>query len=261
MEDKIYNPLQLRELFHLEFLRWLARKVKPGCYAVKGGVNLRFFFNSFRYSEDMDLDVKTIGVDTLRDVVMAILQLNSFQSGLKPFGIEKVVPPDITKAKQTQTTQRFKVHLITAAGEDLFTKIECSRRGFKGRAVVEPVASAVLREYKLAPLLISHYDSVSAFVQKVAALANRAALQARDIFDLYILTSQINLPELKQVKTSVGKNTLREARQRLFEVSFSHFRDTVLAYLSQADQRAYNSEAGWDEVKLRVAAFLAELEK
>jgi hypothetical protein len=39
-----YAPLQLWELFHLEVLRRLAQKLKPGQYALKGGVNMRFFF-------------------------------------------------------------------------------------------------------------------------------------------------------------------------------------------------------------------------
>ncbi len=34
-----YNSLQMREVFHMEFLRQLARKVKDRDYAVKGGVN------------------------------------------------------------------------------------------------------------------------------------------------------------------------------------------------------------------------------
>jgi hypothetical protein len=50
-----YAPLQLWELFHLEVLRRLAQKLKPGQYALKGGVNMRFFFGSPRYSEDIDL--------------------------------------------------------------------------------------------------------------------------------------------------------------------------------------------------------------
>ena len=62
----IYNSLQLREVFHLEFLRWLGRSVKSEAYAVKGGVNLRLFFRSFRYSEDMpngeDKDINNSGV-------------------------------------------------------------------------------------------------------------------------------------------------------------------------------------------------------
>jgi len=56
----MYTHLQLREVFHLEFLRWFGKRVRTNYYALKGGVNLRFFFNSFRYSEDMDLDTHTI---------------------------------------------------------------------------------------------------------------------------------------------------------------------------------------------------------
>jgi len=39
METITYNSLQLREVFHLEFLRWLGRKMKVKHYAVKGGAN------------------------------------------------------------------------------------------------------------------------------------------------------------------------------------------------------------------------------
>ena len=128
MEKTIYNQLQLRELFHIEFLRWFTRKVKPEMYALKGGSNLRFFYNSFRYSEDMDIDVKGIEVEALKDMVMKILSNASFQEIFKTFGVAKVVVPNMIKAKQTQTTQRFKVHLVTFSGEDLFTKIEFFQR-------------------------------------------------------------------------------------------------------------------------------------
>jgi len=124
MEREVYNPLELREVFHLEFLRQLNIKLKTKYYALKGGTNLRFFYRSCRYSEDMDLDVKQVSIETLKEKVKEILESRSFQDNLKVYGIREVVPPDITKAKQTLTTQRFKVHLITYAGEDLFTKIE-----------------------------------------------------------------------------------------------------------------------------------------
>ena len=74
-----YSSLQLREIFHLEFLRWLSRKVTAEHYALKGGANLRFFFKSIRYSEDMDLDVQKIKLETLKEVVMKILKAPSFQ--------------------------------------------------------------------------------------------------------------------------------------------------------------------------------------
>ena len=166
MKEEIYTPLQLREVFHLEFLRWFGRRIKPEHYALKGGVNMRFFFSSFRYSEDIDLDIHSVEVDVLRDAVMKILQSVSFQEGLRPFGIERIIPPAIAKAKQTETTQRFKIHLITPANEDLFTKIEFSRRESKGNIVVQPVSTLIMRLYKLSPLVVSHYDIQSAIIQK-----------------------------------------------------------------------------------------------
>lgn len=57
MNDKFYTSLQIREAFHLEFLRSFGRKLAADRYCLKGGVNLRLFFRSIRYSEDMDIDI------------------------------------------------------------------------------------------------------------------------------------------------------------------------------------------------------------
>lgn len=260
MEKKIfYNPLQLREIFHLEFLRWFGRKIRADYYALKGGVNLRFFFNSFRYSEDMDLDVQNVKVDILRDTVTKILKAVSFQESLKPFGIERVIPPDITKAKQTQTMQRFEVHLITPAGEDFYTKIEFSRRGFKGNRIVESISNIILRKYKLTPLLVPHYDMISTVTQKIEALATRALIQVRDIFDLYMLSSQFNFSGREEVKLSNAK--IKKAYENIFEISYEQFCDTVVSYLPKEDQEIYNTQSLWDEIKLKTANFIEELQR
>jgi len=254
-----YNPLQLRELFHIEFLRWLGRKVKAENYAVKGGVNLRFFFKSFRYSEDMDLDARNIRVIQLKEVVMSILDAPTFQDNLSPFGIIRTVAPDIARAKQTETTQRFKIHLISSSGEDLFTKIEFSRRGFAGNVVVGALDDAILRAYRLAPLLVPHYDIDSAIAQKLHALAARKTVQARDIFDLYVLSSQYaggNKPT-----GSIKTDSLSKAYERVFDLEFKQFRDTVVSYLSSEDQAVYNKPESWEEVRLKVAHFIEEVRK
>lgn len=249
-----YDFLQLREVFHLEFLRRFGRLVKAEKYAVKGGVNLRFFFKSFRYSEDMDIDARGMGVAQLRDAVMKILQDRTFQDNLKPFGIAGIMPPDMSRAKQTETTQRFKVHIIASSGEDLFTKIEFSRRPFAGDAVVETVDGNVLRAYKLAPLLAPHYDCRSAVEQKLGALALRPSAQARDIFDLYVLSTQYDAR--KNGAFRIEPDCLSKAHERLFDVEFERFRDTVISYLSADDQAAYDKPASWEDVRLKVADFI-----
>ena len=255
-----YTHLQLREVFHIEFLRWLGRKVKAQCYSIKGGVNLRFFFKSFRYSEDMDLDIHAIKVAELKETVMKILTAAAFQDNLKPFGIAKVVPPDIGKAKQTETTQRFKIHLISSSGEDLFTKVEFSRRGLAGKAVTGAIDDAILRAYKLAPLLAPHYDAQSAIIQKMDALAGRSVAQARDIFDLYLLSSQYNA-RAKEGKSDIKSGALTKAYERVFEVEFEQFRDTVVSYLSAEDQPVYDNPRSWEDIRLKTANFIEEVRK
>ncbi len=256
MNNTIYTPLQIREIFHLEFLRSFSRKIEAKHYVLKGGVNLRLFFQSIRYSEDMDIDIQGIRVARVQKIVMEILSARAFLDGLKSFGIQKVIPPDILKAKQTETTQRFKIHLLTESGTDLFTKIDFSRRGVKGTIVVEPVSAQILRPYKMAPLLVSHYETASAVEQKVHALAQRSILQARDIFDLFILSSQYTSSDHK-----IDKAILKKAHDNIFLIEFTQFRDTVVAYLESEDQKAYSQSNVWDEIKLKTAHFLEEFKK
>jgi hypothetical protein len=255
MNTSIYSPLQIREVFHLEFLRWLSRKLEAGHYALKGGVNLRLFFKSFRYSGDMDIDIAGPRVERVTKTAMEILMTRGFTDSLKSFGIERVVAPDMTKAKQTETTQRFKIHLLTTAGENLFTKIEFSRRGFKGSLVAELVSSAVLRAYKMVSFIIPHYDASSAVTQKIQALAGRTAIEARDIFDLFILSSQY---EPKRNKIEVSRTTFKAAHDNIFLIGFTQFRDQVVAYLALEEQKTYSAPEAWDEIKLKVAHFLEE---
>ncbi|MGB7568386.1 MAG: nucleotidyl transferase AbiEii/AbiGii toxin family protein [Chitinivibrionales bacterium] len=252
-----YNHLQLRELFHLEFLRRLALKLKPSQYVLKGGVNMRFFFGSPRYSEDMDLDAQGVGVQVLRDTAMAILTAPSLRETLASFGVESIIAPDISKAKQTETTQRFKIHLTTTADEDLFTKIEFSRRGIAKGVKVETVRAEIMRVLRLPPLMCPHYDAEAAMLQKIEAVAGRSATQARDIFDLYLLITQASPPK-KQ--TGPGKTELlKKAIKNIYSVDFNQFKDTVLLYFPYEERRFYDDIGRWDEIRLIASQCIEEL--
>jgi predicted nucleotidyltransferase component of viral defense system len=252
MNNRTTIPLALRELFHLEFLRRLSRKLRPRQYALKGGVNLRFFFRSPRYSEDMDLDAA--GTDTLRlkDIVMEILGEAAFRDTLKSYGIAELVPPDLRTAKQTDTTQRFKVHLVTTSGTDLFTKIEFSRRrsDLTG-TTTEQVRTEVLREYLAAPVLCPHYTADTAYVQKLKALAERSTLQARDVFDLHVLGTQVI--SVADAAGALEKSILHKAHDNLFRIDYPQFADTVLAFLTEDQAAQYEEPARWDELRLNVS--------
>lgn len=255
----MYTQLQLREIFHLEFLRYLAADMPPQLWALKGGVNLRLFFKSVRYSEDMDIDVQGQPVASVQKRVLRILNSPSFRGNLKTYGIAGVVPPDMAAAKQTATTQRFKVHILTASGEDYFTKVEFSRRGFAGEAVTEAVPAALLRPYSMAPLIVQHYPAALAAAQKISAVLSRSVLQARDIFDLYLLSSQVKPGEAQVPLPSRGE--LARARESILEPDFEMFRDSVAAYLSPEHRDMYAAPQAWDEIKLKAADFVEELDE
>ncbi len=255
----MYTQLQLREIFHLEFLRYLVADLPTGLWALKGGVNLRLFFKSIRYSEDMDLDITGLPVESVKKRVMRLLNSPSFRENLKTYGITEIKPPDLLKAKQTSTTQRFKVHLVTASGEDYFTKVEFSRRGLQGAPLTEAIPAQVLRPYAMAPLLIPHYPAPVAAAQKITAVLDRTVLQARDIFDLYLLSTQVQ--PSAGIAELPGKAALAHARESILAPGFEQFRDAVAAYLAPEDRKQYSLPAAWDEVKLRAAEFVAELEK
>jgi len=256
----MYNSLQQREVFHLEFLRWLGHKIDSRYYALKGGVNMRFFFGSIRYSEDMDLDLAEVRVDVIQGIVLQILKSQNFVDNLRPYSIQSISVPDMVKAKQTETTQRFKIHLMTFAGEDLFTKVEFSRRGLKDGITASAVPDSILRDYKLIPIIVPHYNAMAATIQKISALASRPAVQARDIFDLYILSPKLNDPEINSLKTP-KKEKLERAYENLFSVTFGQFRDSVVSFLSPDEQTSYSSSLFWDEIKLKVANLLEQLIK
>lgn len=111
--------------------------------------------------------------------------------------------------------------------------------------------------YKLPPLVVAHYNIQSTIRQKLNAIAYRAIVQARDIFDLYILSSQYNPTETVRLKINGDKK--RKICENIYRVSFEQFRDTALAYLSEEDQAMYNSVGLWDDVKLKVINFIEEL--
>ena len=176
---------QVIEVFHLHFVRLLCSGPDKDRFAIKGGCNLRFFFESVRYSEDIDLDVARMQVHALKEKVSRILTGPALSLPLKSRGI---AVGEVSAPKQTETTQRWKVGL-SAEGRSLplHTKIEFSRRKTTEEAKVEPVAASVLADYQLMPLLAPHYPLGAALRQKISALVGRSAVQARDVFDLGVL--------------------------------------------------------------------------
>jgi predicted nucleotidyltransferase component of viral defense system len=113
----MWNERQIIEIFHLLFLRAFGARIDKALFVLKGGCNLRFFLKSIRYSEDMDLDIHTMTVGTLRNNIRRLLDAPSFVQTLRAQGIEIA---RTSLPKQTNTTQRWKLALrITESGAEV----------------------------------------------------------------------------------------------------------------------------------------------
>ena len=248
----MYTPRQYVEQFHLLFLDQFGRRVDKKLYAPKGGCNLRFFFGSLRYSEDMDLDVAgALGRDLLREKVESALVSKPFSEILRARGIAM---GRCSAPKQTETTQRWKLTL-SAAGCDvpLPTKVEFSRRGMGDDVQFEAVDPAIVAAYRLGPILANHYPAEAAFRQKIGALLSRRETQARDVFDLSLLVrSGVDIQRLRQEL----QPRVADIQDKLMSVSFEMFRSQVLAFLSPEYQGQYDSPDVWDRMVLEVVEAL-----
>jgi hypothetical protein len=232
------------ELFHLAFLGELGGKLDRGLYAIKGGCNLRFFFHSVRYSEDLDIDIGKTASGTLRRKVDQILASRSLQLTLGAHGIALGA---VTHPKQTETTQRWKVQLELAEGA-AHTKIEFSRRGLNEGVEFAAVDRGLLGGYGLSPMLLSHYGRQAAVQQKIAALVGRSETQARDVFDLELLLSAPGDLD----PTAVDAKLRAAAVDRALAVDYRTFKSQVLAFLPADQQRVYSSCETWEQLVLHV---------
>src|SRR2546422_194959 len=173
MMRNVLSDRQIVELFHLHFVRLLCAGADRHRFGIKGGCNLRFFFESVRYSEDIDFDVTGIPEHTLKEKVNRVLGGPALAMPLRSRGISIGA---VTAPKQTETTQRWKVGLSIGATLPLHTKLEFSRRQTTEGAVVEPVSAGVLAEYQMMPVLAPHYPLPSALRQEGGAMNAPEAL-------------------------------------------------------------------------------------
>ena len=243
-------------MFHLVFLRALVAKGDDKArIALKGGCNLRFYFGSVRYSEDIDFDVSVIAKDTLENKVERLLRSPMVTAPLKTKGIEITEP---TAPKQTQTTQRWKLGLRAAGiSVPLRTKVEFSRRNTPAEAAFERVDDEVLRPYGLPAFLATHYTLSAAITQKIHALAERTEPQVRDLFDLHLLFAR---PESERLAlTAVQQTWLPAAIEHALDMSFDEYRSKVVAYLEPAHLELYSDRSAWDLLQDVVIARLEEL--
>lgn len=248
------KAFELREFFHLTFLRHFSYRLTGRAYAVKGGICLRFFHGSPRLSEDMDLDVLSrIGVGTLQKAVDTVLGSGALASSL---AVEGILGVSATKPKQTTTTQRWKVTL-RLQGDPLQTKIEFSRRSDQLQYQTGVPNSEILSQYKCSLFAAQFYDGGQVAGQKIGALAASGRNVVRDLFDLHHLIFVMSVDLAKATK-GMKKKELESAIEKIEGFSFKDFVEQVRPYLTEELVAAYNDPASFERMKNETSGKLLE---
>ena len=135
------SHVQVVEFFHVAFLEVLSKRLDPARYVFKGGANLRYFFDSQRYSEDIDIDLLGRQSWPLEKKVDDVLESGALKALLRFGGLAVA---EFSTPKQTETARRWKVALeVSGHSEQIRTKIEFSNRnGGDRRYSLDPVPSS-----------------------------------------------------------------------------------------------------------------------
>ncbi len=252
----VRSPLQLVEIFHLLFLRVLERAYERKNFVVKGGVNIRAWFGSARYSEDMDIDAIAGEPHSLESAVDKLVAGRDFELLLKQQGLEI---SSSSKPKMTDTTQRWKF-VLAAPGMamPLRTKVEFSwREDGSEPYLLEPVRSELAKDYGIPAASANHYTAAAAIRQKIKALAFRRESQARDVWDLdHLFRQPASDPRPLPAPFS---RLLEVAEDRIWRIDLAQFVGQVRAYLGPADQEVYGAAEEWDRIRTSVLERLLEL--
>lgn len=244
-------PVQVAESFHLAFLQALATRANLTAWALKGGGNLRFFFMSDRFSEDIDLDTFDIEPWAFQERVDQALASDLLKRTLGLLGsrIEYVNPKE-----RSETKSKWVIGLRHQSETDpVYTQIEVSHRAYPYRDFikVEPVGPAAIAPYAAALRrpTFGHYLPRAAIAQKIDALRGRDVRQPRDVFDLDVLFRAA--PEAV-VRGDISEADIRAAITRVVEIGYDEFRAKVLSFIEPAAVPLYEPVRAWEDMQMAV---------
>lgn len=249
-----WPTIELVEFFHLSFLGVLQVRLDQTRYILKGGANLRYFYSSPRSSEDIDFDAVQIDRATLEAKVDGVLASRPLALTLRT---QDLAVTAITKPKQTETTQRWKLTLAAAGRSELIrTKVEFSHRAPDDRCQLDQIPPEIAARYTLRSPTVRRYLPSAVIEQKIAALTGRRETQVRDIFDLDLLFRR--WPTAVKPGT-ISPDRLEIAIERTLELPFESYESLVVRFLDADLVELYNRPEAWSQMQDHVAEKLAAL--
>lgn len=202
----------IREYFQLLFLRYLySQKLQGMKVFFKGGTAIRFLFNSFRFSED--LDFTGLGrMKKIEEVLKQILPDCEKESGFK------IVVKDEKLFEEVGVGYRLVLQPNELVKQPLGIRLDFS---FREKPLEPEVSSIAVSDYPVSPFpLVAHLSKKEILAEKLRAALVRG--RPRDLFDLWFLLKQkteINWKLISQKmryypEVTFGKEILRNKIQQ-----------------------------------------------
>lgn len=239
------------EGFQAVFLEVATATLPVTEYAVKGGVNMRFFFGSVRSSKDMDFDYLGDRFASWEDRVNALFDGRALDRLLRLRAI-RITTLNRLK-KQTDVTRRWTLTLATETVRDASSKVEFSaRQAGRGGGPERETATVdpeVARAVGMGRVVLQHYLPPAAVAQKVAALRQRTHTEPRDVFDLDHLIRRFPsaLPSAR-----LDPDEIEDAVARAQALTYDEYESAVVPYLDDELWPVLGSAAAWAAMRARV---------
>lgn len=170
----------IREYLQLVFLRYFYEvKGGPKCF-FKGGTAIRFLFNSFRFSEDLDFTCLGESEEIKNNLEKEILPKIESESGIK------VLIKDEKSFGKTGVGFRLSFQPNELVGLPLGIRLDFS---FREKPIEPEVSAIAVFDYPISPFpLVAHLSKKEILAEKVRAILTRET--PRDLFDLWFLLKQ-----------------------------------------------------------------------
>jgi len=225
----------IREYLQLLFLRYFYEGKLEGTKSFfKGGTALRFLFNSFRFSED--LDFTCVGEKRpLSRHLEKILPLIEKESGLT------ILVKDEKLFEDVGVGYRLVCQPNELIPQPLGLKLDFS---FREKPIEPEVSAIAVYDYPVSPFpLVAHLSKKEILAEKIRAILTRKT--ARDLFDLWFLLKQgtpldENLVTEKMKYYSGVEYSQKALRQKIEEFGPEELKKDLNQFLPQSYRNYYS---------------------
>ena len=217
---RIDKTVIIREYLQLVFLNYFYQKNKNIYF--KGGTAIRFLFNSFRSSEDLDFTCGDKNVDVL-DYLGKIIPEIEKESGFE-VNLEE-------EKKYKEVGKRYTLKFVPnkLLSQVLRIKLDFS---FREKPLETTTSLLAISNYPISLMsVIQHYSKQEILAEKIRAMFTRN--KPRDLFDLWFLLKQ---------ETPINWQFVVEKMKYYPEVEYSQ--KILLEILDKVDPKTFERDLG-----------------